>query len=228
LVTELQLSIFNKIKEEICSTLRYDAVGKNAIEVKTPFLDWKGAQISFFITEDGKITDGGQILSQLKSLRVIEDFNNWEFRLDFLHRSCIQQVRGSLQATDDEEKTLLKFIQGISRLPNYFEPKPIYSVTDKFPLKVRRVAIEALMPFVPQDYAKDPRLWASEFVKERRIPLNGLEVQSDMSPKNIIGWSKSLVMQHLVHLIENSMYLQRCWILSSGRGRLRAWRCLLS
>jgi len=116
-------------------------------------------------------------------LRVIEDFNNWEFRLDFLHRSCIQQVRGSLQATDDEEKTLLKFIQGISRLPNYFEPKPIYSVTDKFPLKVRRVAIEALMPFVPQDYAKDPRLWASEFVKERRIPLNGLEVQSDMSPK---------------------------------------------
>ncbi|MCK9406756.1 MAG: hypothetical protein M0Q47_10165 [Methanothrix sp.] len=183
MANELQLSIFNKIKEEICSTLRYNAVGKNAIEVKTPFLDWKGAYISFFITEDGRITDGGQILSQLKSLRVIEDFNNWEFRLDFLHRSCIQQVRGSLQATNDEEKALLKFIQGISRLPNYFEPKPIYSVNDKFPIKVRREAIKALIPFVPQDYEKDPLIWASEFVKERRIHLNGLEVQSDMSPK---------------------------------------------
>lgn len=183
MATELQLSLFNKIKEEICSTLRYNAVGKNAIEVKTPFLDWKGAQISFFITEDGKVTDGGQILSQLKSLRVIEDFNNWEFRLDFLHRSCIQQVRGSLQATDDEAKAILKYIQGIARLPNYFEPKAIYSTSDKFPLKVRKVAVEALMPLAPHDAAEDPHIWASEFVKERKIQLNGIEVQSDMSPR---------------------------------------------
>ena len=182
MITESQLSIFNKIKEEISNSLKYSVVGKNAIEVKTPFLDWKGVQISFFITEDGRITDGGQILSQLKSLRVIEDFNNWDFKLDFLHKSCIQQERGSLQATDDDAQAILKYIQGIARLPNYFEPKPIYSMMDKFPLKVRRVAIEALLPFAPQDYARDPRLWASEFIKERIIRLNGLEVQSDMSP----------------------------------------------
>lgn len=183
MVTELQLSIFNKIKEEICNTVRYKGTRKNAIEVKTPFLDWKGAQISIFITEDGQITDGGQILSQLKSLRVIEDYDNWEFKLDFLHKSCIQQVRGSLQVTDMHSQAILKYIQGIARLPNYFEPKAIYSTSDKFPLKVRRVAVEALISFAPPDLAGDPRLWASEFVKERRIQLNGIEVQSDMSPK---------------------------------------------
>jgi hypothetical protein len=183
LVTEIQLDVFNKIKEGIFNTVSYNAVAKNAIEVKTPFLDWKGAQISIFITEDGQITDGGQILSQLKSLRVIEDYNNWELKLDFLHRSCIEQVRGSLQAADGEAQSILKYIQGIARLPNYFEPRPIYSTSDKFPIKVRRVAIEALMAFAPQDSRKDPRLWASEFVKERKIKLNGIEVQSDMSPK---------------------------------------------
>jgi hypothetical protein len=106
LATEIQLNIFNKIKEEISNTVSYNAVAKNAIEVKTPYLDWKGAQISIFITEDGQITDGGQILSQLKSLRVIDDYNNWDFKLDFLHRSCIEQVRGSLQPADDGEKSI--------------------------------------------------------------------------------------------------------------------------
>ena len=183
LVNELQLSIFNKMRDEICSTVRYNGAGKNAIEVKTPFLDWKGAQISIFITEDGQITDGGQILSQLKSLRVIEDYDSWEFKLDFLHRSCIQQVRGSLQASDKEPHAILKYIQGIARLPNYFEPKAIYSISDKFPIKARKVAIEALIPFAPKGFSEDPRLWASEFVKERKIRLNGIEVQSDMSPK---------------------------------------------
>jgi hypothetical protein len=183
LATEMQLDVFNRIKEEISSTVRYNAVAKNAIEVKTPFMDWKGAQISVFITEDGQITDGGQILSQLKSLRVIEDYNNWEFKLDFLHHSCIEQVRGSLQAADCDAKSILKYIQGIARLPNYFEPRPIYSTSDNFPIKVRKVAIEALMAHAPQDSRKDPHLWASEFVKERKIKLNGIEVQSDMSPK---------------------------------------------
>ncbi len=183
MVTESQLDVFNKIKEKISNTVVYNVVGKNAIEVRTPFLDWKGAQISIFITEDGQITDGGQILSQLKSLRVIEDFNNWEFKLDFLHRSCIRQVRGSLQAADTDSQAILKYIQGIARLPNYFESKPIYSTADKFPIKARRVAVEALIPFAPRDSARDPRLWASEFVKERKIQLNGIEVQSDMSPK---------------------------------------------
>jgi len=45
LVTELQLSIFNKIKEEICSTLRYDAVGKMPSKSKLPF--WIGKERKF-------------------------------------------------------------------------------------------------------------------------------------------------------------------------------------
>lgn len=184
MVTEIQSELFNKIKSEICNQIHYSIAGKNAIEIFTPFLDWKGVQVSFFITEDGHITDGGQILSQLKSLRIIEDFNNWEFKLDFFNRSRIQQVRGKLEPSNEESPSdILKYIQGITRLPNYFEPKPIYSAPDKFPTKVRNDVKVALMPFAPYDNWDKNRIWTEEIVKERRIPLNGIEVQSDMSPK---------------------------------------------
>lgn len=184
MVTEIQLELFNKIKSEICNKVQYSIAGKNAIEVVTPFLDWKGIQVSFFITESGHVTDGGQILSQLKSLRIIEDFNNWEFKLDFFNRSHIQQIRGKLEPTNDESPSdILKYVQGITRLPNYFEPKPMYSSPDKFPTKVRNDVKIALMSFAPYDDKDRNRIWTEDIVKERRIPLNGIEVQSDMSPR---------------------------------------------
>ena len=74
MINETQLKLFAEIKKAICDTIEYKEVSRNAIEVATPFLDWKGTQVSFFITEDGYVTDGGQILSQFKALRVIKDF----------------------------------------------------------------------------------------------------------------------------------------------------------
>jgi hypothetical protein len=148
-------------------------------------LDWKGSSVSFFITEDGHVTDGGQILSQLKSLRVIEDFKVWAFKDDFLERSCIQQRQGRLEPiNNDDPSEILRYIQGITRLPNFFEPNPIYSTKDKFPPRVKQMTVEALIPHAPSNFLDDERrLWAGEFTRERAIPLNGINVQSDMSPK---------------------------------------------
>lgn len=185
MTSEIQLELFNKIKLAICDTVQYNEVGKNAIEVATPFLDWKGAQVSIFITEDGHITDGGQVLSQLKSLRVIEDFNNWEFKLDFFQRSRIQKVRGSLQPIDNESVTdILKYVQGIARLPNFFEPKPIYATSDKFPNIARDVALDALINIAPHDDFDKREKWATRFIRARHIPINGFDIESDMSPNN--------------------------------------------
>lgn len=184
-MNEIQSALFEKIKHEICDSVSSNPVNKNAIEVVTPFVDCDGSPLSIFITEDGRITDGGEVLSHLKSLRTIEDFNNWEFKLDFLHRYSINQVRGRLELTNMESlANILKYIQGISRIPNYFEPKPIYDTSDKFPSKVRKMAVAALLPFAPSTLPEEDRvLWAKEFTAERPIKLNGIAVQSDMSPK---------------------------------------------
>jgi hypothetical protein len=184
-VTDSQIILFNKIKNEICSNVQYEPTGKNAIEVTTPFIDWKGSQVSFFITENGHITDGGKVLSQLKSLRVVDDFNEWSFKEDFFYSYCIQQTNGRLEPIDDEDlPSVLRYVQGITRLPNYFEPRPIYAIADKFPSTVRRIAVETLMPFAPFESREERQAWAKNFANPRNIPLNGIEVQSDMSPKN--------------------------------------------
>ena len=129
---DIQREIFNRIKKAICDSVKYSIVDKNAIKVTTPFLDWKGAPVSIYITQDGNITDGGQTLSQLKSLRVFEDFEFWPFKEDFYLRSQIQQIRGSLEPTDPESaECLLRFIQGVARAANFFEAKPITSSADK-------------------------------------------------------------------------------------------------
>ena len=183
--TDIQLEIYNKIRDGICGSIRYNLVSKNAIEVVTPFIDWKGSKVSVFITENGHLTDGGQVLSQLKSLRVIDNYYDWNFKDDFLDRYCIQQIRGNLEAFNVEFfADILKYIQGIARLPNYFEPKPIYSVADSFPTKVKKVAKDALINFAPRNLSNEAlQFWVSEFTNERKIPYNGIEVQSDMSPR---------------------------------------------
>jgi hypothetical protein len=183
LINEIQLKIFEALKREICNRVEYSIVGKGAIEVLTPFLDWKGTPVSIFITKDGIITDGGRTLSQFDSLRISEDFNNWDFKSDFFNRYHIRETRGRLESVNNGNSAdILSYIQGITKLPNYFEPKPIYLVADKFPGKVRRIAKEALLQFAPQDLPEERELWALKFVQERRIPLNGIEVHSDMSP----------------------------------------------
>lgn len=182
---ELQLEIFNEIKKELCGRVELYPVSRDAIEVTTPFLDWNGSEVSVFITKDGRITDGGEIISQMHSLKIIEDFDKWQFKLDFLHRYNIDIVRGCLEPNDvRSSKNIVRYIQGITRLLGYFEPKPIYDVSEQYPNKVHKMTIDALLPYAPANYVEDERrLWATEFTKERQISLNGIEVRSDMSPK---------------------------------------------
>lgn len=185
MANKIQLDIFEKIKKEVCDNIKPYQVGKNAIEVSTPFLDWNGAAVSIYITEDGRITDGGEILSQMMSLQIFDDFNNWPFREDFFSRYYIKQAGACLESNDpDSSRNILKYIQGISKLPNYFEPKPIYEAPEQYPYKVRKMTVDALLPFAPSTYTNDDKLsWAKEFTKERPIKLNGIEVRSDLSPR---------------------------------------------
>jgi hypothetical protein len=185
MANELQLDIFDKIKKEICSNIEFYPVRKKAIEVVKPFLDWNGSNISVFITEDGRITDGGEVLSQLRSLQIFDDFNNWPFKEDFFSRYYIKSAGACLESNDPSSpRNIIRYMQGITRLPNYFEPKPIYDASEQFPNKVHKMTIEALLPFAPSNFQEDDRrLWAKEFTKERPIKLNGIEVRSDMSPK---------------------------------------------
>ena len=182
---KLQLDIFNEIKKELCDSVEFYPVNRDAIEVTTPYLDWNGSEVSVFITKDGRITDGGETISQMESLKIIDDFDNWPFKLDFLHRYNIDLVRGCLEPNDARSsKNIIRYIQGITRLLSYFEPKPIYDASEQYPYKVHKMTIDALLPYAPANYLEEERrLWATEFTRERPIKLNGIEVRSDMSPR---------------------------------------------
>ena len=180
-LTENQNTIFKMLKEEICETVEAVPVNKGAIKIFTPFIDWKGCLVSIYVTEDGKITDGGNTINQLRSLKVINDFEEWPFQADFFHRYQIQRVRNSLEPANNESRdALLAYVQGIARIPSFFEPKPIYSSSDNYPIIARTLAKDGLIEkygILPSD--------VSEYIKPRRIDLkSGRIIQNDMSPKN--------------------------------------------
>jgi hypothetical protein len=180
-----QESLFTKIKEAICNSVEYSPVRKNALRVTTPYLDWMGAPISLYITEDGRITDGGQTLNQISSLRVIEDFEYWPYKIDYLERYNIQQVRGSLDLCYlDSPEGILKYIQGISRLPTFFEANPVSDIEDKFPQTVRRTILDTLINEYPERPRDDTIAWALKLIKPHSFRLNGITLHSDMSPAN--------------------------------------------
>ena len=185
---DLQLEIFDGIKKELCSRIEMYSISKDVAEVTTPFLDWNGSEVSVYITKEGSITDGGEILSQMQSLRIIDDFDNWPFKLDYLHRYNIAIVSGCLEPNNiRSSKDIVRYIQGITRLISYFEPKPIYDASEQYPHRVRHLTIDALLPYAPANYEEvECRLWAEGFTKERVIPLNGIEVRSDMSPRRYL------------------------------------------
>ena len=191
----IQIDTFNFIKQTVCGAINYALVGKNAIKVVTPFLDWKGAPVSIYVTETGEITDGGRTINQLRAMRVVDDFEDWPFKEDFFYRSRISSEGIDLVPQEPEnQESLLAYIQGIARLPYFFEPKPIETVADRFPTVVRESAIEAIIELYP----KESKKWAASFTEPRTFELhNGLKVHSDMSPK-----SENLMIQIISH--ENS------------------------
>jgi hypothetical protein len=180
-----QEALFAKIEKAICSSIECFSVRKNAIKVTTPYLDWMGAPVCLYITEEGRITDGGQTLNQISSLRAIEDFEYWPFKLDYYERYNIQQIRGNLDLCYlDSPDGILKYIQGISRLPTFFEAKPISAVEDKFPQTVRKTILDTLINDYPERPRDDTIGWAVKLTHPRSIKLDGITIHSDMSPNN--------------------------------------------
>lgn len=180
MITDAQTIVFNMLKKIICESVEAIPVNKEAIKITTPFIDWKGYPVFIYVTKEGKVTDGGNTINQLRSLQVIDKFEEWPFKGDFFDRYLIQQTRGSLEPIDSEsDENLLSYIQGIARIPSFFEPKPIYSQADNFPTIARNLASDGLK----EKYQLDP-IEISGYITQRKIPLEGWIGTSDMSPKN--------------------------------------------
>lgn len=180
-ITEIQKSIFSMLKNVICDSVEAIPVNKGAIKVTTPFIDWKGYSMSIYVTKEGKITDGGDTINQLLSLRVIDEFEEWPFQEDFFNRYQIQRSQSSLEPVNPEsEDTLLSYLQGIARIPGLFEAKPIYSTVDNYPTIVRNFIKESII----EEY-KIPASEVVNYTNPRTIILqSGIKIQNDVSPKN--------------------------------------------
>jgi len=185
-IPEAQETIFNMLKRAICESVEVTMVNKGAIKITTPFIDWKGYPVFIYVTKEGKITDGGNTINQLKSLRVEVDFEEWLFKEDFFDRYQIEQIRGCLEPKQPESpESILSYLQGIAKIPSFFEPKPIYSAADNFPSIARKFAMEALIEVYQKPDSVENRQWATAYIRPRSVPLkSGIEVHSDMSPQN--------------------------------------------
>lgn len=206
-LTEPQAAIFDMLKKGICESVEEVPVRKGAIEITTPFIDWKGCPLSIYVTNDGKITDGGATINQLIALRVYDDFEGWVFQEDYFNKYQIQNVQGRLEPVDPEStEALIAYLQGIARLPSFFEAKPIRSQADTYPTKVKEIVVSGLME-EKQLSLKE----AEKFTLPRTLKLkNGLQIQSELSPKReetivkIISHATSMVTtqkEHVSHKI---------------------------
>lgn len=240
-INESQAAIYDMLKKGICESIEATLVRKGAIEITTPFIDFKGFPLSIYVTHDGKITDAGSTINQLIALGVYDDFEDWVFQEDFFTQYQIQNVQGRLEPLDPESiEALIAYLQGIARLPNFFEAKPIRSQADTYPTKVKEIAILALME------EKEISLKEAEkFTLPRTLELkkSGLKIQSDLSPKRkttivkIISHATSIgttQKEHVSHKIiepmlfkEDDINADSCIILNSLSDYLPASQTLI-
>lgn len=180
-----QEKLFAQIKKSICDSVEPFPALKNAIGIRVPFRDINGAPLSIYITEDGRITDGGQTLNQIAALRVLEDFNYWHHKIDYFERYNIMQVRGSLEINSlDPSEGIISYLQGISRLPTFFEANPMASKEDRYPRHVRKIIADALVMEYPGRPNEGIVEWAWSLVQPNSFELQGITIHSDMSPIN--------------------------------------------
>jgi hypothetical protein len=214
-ITEPQTAIFNMLKKGICESVEAVPVNKGAIEITTPFIDWKGFPLSIYVTHDGKITDGGGTINQLRALRVYEDFEGWVFQKDYFNRYQIQDIQGRLEPVNPESvESLITYLQGIARLPSFFEPKPIRSPADTYPTQVKEIVVSGLI----EEYQLSIKE-AEKYTLPRPLKLkNDLQIQSDLSPKReniiikIISHATSIATsqkEHVSHKILEPVLLKK-------------------
>lgn len=227
-LTESQAAIYNMLKKGICESVEAIPVRKGAIEITTPFVDFKGSPLSIYITHDGKITDGGATINQLIALRVYDDFEGWVFQEDYFNQYQIQNIQGRLEPLNPEStEALIAYLQGIARLPSFFGAKPIRSQEDIYPTKVKETVVLGLMK--EKQLSKKE---AEKFILPRTLKLkNGLLIQSELSPNReqtivkIISHATSTVTtqkEHVSHKIlepvlfkEDNVHATSCIILGS-------------
>ncbi len=122
MTNKTQKTIIARLKSEM--QLHIEKVKNGAIGIETPFLDWKGYPVTIYVTATGRVTDGGNTLNELRSLRVIQKYENWNFRDDYFRRyNIVEWKNNELEPADTEH--LLSYLQGIARLGHFFPPNPI-------------------------------------------------------------------------------------------------------
>lgn len=198
-MNEIQKTTFAMIKEAICNGVGYSSVRYDAIKVVTPFIDWIGEPVSVYITEEGTVTDGEKTLNQIKALRAYEDFKEWSEGANYFEDYNINPLGNSLDIKYIESpEDILRYLQGVSRLPMLFEVNPISDKEDRFPTRVRTDVMEALMSQYPNRPRENTLQWAHKLSHSYSFfAKNGIRIHSDMRPKNknknvqIIGMASS-------------------------------------
>lgn len=205
----MQKAIFVKIKEAICNSMECYPVSDNAIGIYTPFLDWMGEHMEIFVTSEGDITDGDGTLNQIKALNTYDDFLKWLDRENYLENYNINPKGGSLDLHYFEtDEGILRYIQGIARLPGFFESKPLGEKQEQFPTYVKRVALDALINEYPERPKEGVVDWASKMTKPRFFKVKNYSIHSDMSPVDenklveIIGFQGSEDSEQKKHIRE--------------------------
>jgi hypothetical protein len=182
-MNEIQKAVFTKIKEAICNNVEYYPVRHNVIAVGTPFLDWTGERVEVYVTEGGDVTDGEQTLNQMRALNSFNDFSKWSNQKDYFANYNINPNGESLDLHHLENpQGILRYIQGIARLPGFFEAKPLGEKQDKFPTLVKNMVRDALVKDYPQRPIDGMVDWALRLTQSRTIKVKNVSIHSDMSP----------------------------------------------
>lgn len=217
-MNEIQAAAYAIIREAICGSVSSIPVRYNAIKVITPFLDWIGEPVSIYITCDGSITDGEKTLNQIKALRAYDEFNDWPERATYFEDYNINPIGNSLDIQyKDSPEDILRYIQGVSRLPILFEVDPLSDKEDKFPTTVKNDVMENLMSEYPNRPKEDSFGWARKIASPYSfLTTKGIRIHSDMRPVNknknvqIIGMLTSSDSAKRAH-IASKLYNPLCW-----------------
>ena len=120
-MTEKQQEIYEKFKEGIAKSITSYPVLHGAVAIRTPYQGFAGDDLEIFVTQDGKVTDGGGTLNLFHSLRCYQDFLDWPFKADLFRDYNIMVLDGEIICTDCSPCGLVRYAQGMSRLQNMFE-----------------------------------------------------------------------------------------------------------
>jgi hypothetical protein len=146
-------------------------------------LDWTGERVEVYITEEGEVTDGDQTFNQMMALNSFNDFSKWPNQKDYFANYNINPTGESLNLHHFETpQGILRYIQGIARLPGFFEAKPLGEKQDKFPAIVKNMVRDALIKDCPQKPKEKVVDWALRLTQPRTTKVKNVSIHSDMSP----------------------------------------------